>query len=367
MAASKLALNKFIKGVNTDIAEDLLPAGFLSAGHNIKLTNDDNKQGIIQKQESYIKQLNGYGTNLKPLAAKAFKDVIYIISFNSVTNDVEYGSYPSADLGDRGQVNGKEIANKVNVYAPLPNYLLIEGITADPVEHFNVSAAGTGDSRTSTITTVSGTDWSLVSTNGITAIPTTGASGTTVNLTASENLELPVTKSIKFKSDLAPNPEVTISMHQLISPSWLVITYDFSNIITSVPLQSDKNKEFWQRVDIIPAGTNRSGATISVTLNHGITAIASGTALAYYGLGDDSTTEPTVWVTLSGTSTNISVTDGKYLFVKAHVTAPTPATDSGTIFYVLADGTIDLPERGTALAVGDPLTWLVHVGDAIPS
>ena len=73
MTKSKLTLNKFIKGVNTDIAEDLLPNGFLSAGHNIKLTNDDNKQGIVQKQESYIKELNGYGANLKPLAESLSK------------------------------------------------------------------------------------------------------------------------------------------------------------------------------------------------------------------------------------------------------------------------------------------------------
>ncbi len=129
--ANNITVNKFVKGVNTDIAEDLLPNSFLSGGHNIKFTNDDNKQGIVQKQESYIKELDGYGANLKPLAAEVFKDVIYIISYNSTGNYVEYGSYPSADLSGRyTNSEGKEVCPKDYVYAPLPNYNATEASTS---------------------------------------------------------------------------------------------------------------------------------------------------------------------------------------------------------------------------------------------
>ena len=118
--ANQPLINKFTKGVNTDIAEELLPNTFLSNGHNIKLTNDDNKQGIVQKQESYIKELNGYGVNLKPLAARSFNNVIYIISYNMETGITEYGTYPSADISgiDIGTEDVVRVP-KVYVYAPL--------------------------------------------------------------------------------------------------------------------------------------------------------------------------------------------------------------------------------------------------------
>ena len=122
MENNNILINKFTRGVNTDIAEDAIPNEFLSNGHNIKLTNDDSKQGIIQKQEGYIKKLDGYDETLIPLAAKMFDNVIYIISYNTTTPHIEYGTYPSADLTTRILVDNKQICDKVYSYAPLPNY-----------------------------------------------------------------------------------------------------------------------------------------------------------------------------------------------------------------------------------------------------
>jgi len=113
-------INKFIRGVNTDIAEDTLEDGFLTNGHNIKLTNDDNKQGIVQKQEGYISKLNGYPSNLKPLAAMDFDDVLYIVSHDESTPGViEIGTYPSAIISDN---TNAPYYPKVYEYKPLPNY-----------------------------------------------------------------------------------------------------------------------------------------------------------------------------------------------------------------------------------------------------
>lgn len=127
--ANKATINTFTKGVNTDIAESLLPSEFLSSGHNIKFTNNDDKQGIVQKQESYIKQLDGYGLNLKPLSASVFEDVIYIVSYNTTGNYVEIGTYPSADLTTVPLPAANQTRTKLFKYAPLPNYL---GTVATP-------------------------------------------------------------------------------------------------------------------------------------------------------------------------------------------------------------------------------------------
>jgi len=128
MPQTQPLVNKFIKGVNTDIAEDLLPADFLAGGHNIKLTNNDNKQGIVQKQEGYIRKLLGYPDNLKPLAVQEFNDVAYIVSYDLDTDDgtIEIGTYPSADLSTLGS---GDTCNKVYEYAPLPNFKNISAPT----------------------------------------------------------------------------------------------------------------------------------------------------------------------------------------------------------------------------------------------
>jgi len=144
-------LNKFIQGVNTDIAEDSIPDGFLTGGHNIKLSNNDNKQGIVQKQEGYIKIPDGYPSNLKPLAAKEFNDVIYFVSYDISRDDgtIEYGSYPSADLTTIDQATGECV--KVFEYAPLPNFKFTGFVLATP-SVFNLLYAG-GTANITNITT----------------------------------------------------------------------------------------------------------------------------------------------------------------------------------------------------------------------
>ena len=155
MEENKVVLNKFLNGVNSDIAEDLLPNGFLSNGHNIKFTNDDNRQGVVQKQESYIKELDGYGANLKPLAASSLDDVIYIVSFDTVNNLVEYGTYPSADLTG-ASVASNQHRTKVYKYAPLPNFNMQYLAVASP-NYFNGVPASNITDSTVIVNTASGT------------------------------------------------------------------------------------------------------------------------------------------------------------------------------------------------------------------
>lgn len=127
MDQNRVMLNKFTEGVNTDIAEDLIPNNLLSNGHNIKFTNHDNKQGIVQKQEAYIRQLDGYDSNLIPLAAQVYNDVIYIVSYRPQDEGnpiayVEIGTFPSADLAALPGPTENQTRQKVYKYAPLPNY-----------------------------------------------------------------------------------------------------------------------------------------------------------------------------------------------------------------------------------------------------
>ena len=176
MGENKIVLNKFIKGVNTDIAEDLIPDGFLSNGHNIKFTNDDGKQGILQKQESYIKELNGYGTNLKPLAARAFNNIIYIVSYDTVNNRVEYGTYPSA-VGT--PTDAQVLYDKDYVYAALPNYKTESVVIVDPPTFYSVNHISP-DQLSMHVTITGGTNWELTHTvpSGLTLSATSGVDTT---------------------------------------------------------------------------------------------------------------------------------------------------------------------------------------------
>ena len=232
MAENKIIVNKFIKGVNTDMAEDLLPNSFLSNGHNIKLTNNDNKQGITQKQEGYIKKLDGYDPELKPLAAYVYNDVIYIISHNN-TNPanpfVEYGTFPSADLTTLDVVtpdaDGKYLAEKVYKYAPLPNFKLVPIITAIPAIFYDVAGIDPEVLHTQLISNVSGDDWVVDSHDpALTLSAMSGPSESFLDITAVSNYSAnPVTSVIKVKSSSASttNPYLTtITIYQRLDP-WL--------------------------------------------------------------------------------------------------------------------------------------------------
>ena len=91
-------LNKFTKGVNTDLAEDVVTPEELSGAHNIRLTTTDDKVGVVQKVASYIEIVDGYREDLIPLAVKDFADVIYFVSYNTTEKKVELGTYPTIDI-----------------------------------------------------------------------------------------------------------------------------------------------------------------------------------------------------------------------------------------------------------------------------
>jgi len=98
MASTKV-INKFIKGVNTDLSEEMLENTMLSNAHNISLTNNSGKQGIVVKSE-FMEDINGYDDNLIFLAAKEYNNVLYIVSLNKTITDsqgkpvTEIGTYP---------------------------------------------------------------------------------------------------------------------------------------------------------------------------------------------------------------------------------------------------------------------------------
>ena len=151
----------------------------------------------------------------------------------------------------------------------------------------------------------------------------------------------------------------------------LAATYDFENniyVITDVPTHYIA----YQLVDILPSGSNRKGASIRVNLDYDISVFSEGTSNVkiYYGIGSDAVTEPTSWnliasiiTTHSGGSdseisdTTIVIADGEYLFIKNDLTISTGISDDANANLTLVDGSVVLPETGTALAVGSPLTW----------
>lgn len=145
-----------------------------------------------------------------------------------------------------------------------------------------------------------------------------------------------------------------------------IITYDFSNSITDIDV-SGWHYIGWQLVDIIPEvrGACVFGLGILMeVVNQGATADTK----VYYGLGDNSTTEPT-WVLLNelvGDGTLyfpdlITVNPNKYLFIKIDVGCGKFDSDAADLTVTLKGGSIVLPCKGTAEAVGSPLTWVKSV------
>ncbi len=98
----QVVVNKFNTGVNSDINEASLPNTFMRAGENVIIAKEGN-QLILQKAGGIKEVINGYNDDLYPLAAKAFNDVIYMVSSKYDTNThkwvAEYGTYPSLDTG----------------------------------------------------------------------------------------------------------------------------------------------------------------------------------------------------------------------------------------------------------------------------
>jgi len=222
-------VNKFIKGVNTDVAEDLLPADFMSDGHNIKLTNNDNKQGIVQKQEGYIKKPEGYPLHLKPLAVKEFNDVAYFISYDIIANDgtIEIGTYPSADLTDEISPG---VFNKVYKYAPLPNFKHIPLVYAAPQIFYDVATIAPSV-LSPVLTTNTDDSWIVTAAStGVTYTPSTGATGSSLNITIPDNYSGHLENRWVRVKEIHGDVETQISIFQRNDP-WILASPDtFNNV-----------------------------------------------------------------------------------------------------------------------------------------
>jgi hypothetical protein len=95
----KAVINSFNQGVNSDISEENFSTQSLISGHNIKITSNDDKQFILQKEEGRIEEIDAFPSGVVPLAVKEFNDVAYLVNYNKNTNKVEYGMYPSVYPG----------------------------------------------------------------------------------------------------------------------------------------------------------------------------------------------------------------------------------------------------------------------------
>jgi hypothetical protein len=375
-------LNRFIKGVNTDIAEDLIPEGFLSNGHNIKFTNDDNRQGIVQKQESYIKELNGYGSHLKPLAAQSLNDVIYIVSFNMEDPQnpfMEYGSYPSANLSN---VLTDQTCPKVMEYAPLPNYK--DELIAYVSDNFMYE--GPPRIYTVQITTNNGGDW--IVDGGVPA-------GVTMSSTSGPSSEFtPITIEVTA-------PDSVITNTYIIN-----VRHEFGTILTPITIVQGRNKNSvgYFSPDVLTANTGDVPETDvfftpgldSTTWHIGfsnedncatifpligsedthIYATLSGTVgqSGIYSLVDDATgsTLDTISININPVLPTVSTADpvvniqsrGADAYGTVLTTGGRPVTDRGIMLYDNVGGLITSISAGSGLGtIHSILTGLTHTTD----
>ena len=133
----------------------------------------------------------------------------------------------------------------------------------------------------------------------------------------------------------------------------ITVTYDFSTTIYT-RLNSATRQDYWRLVDILPAGSNRDGASIKVDIFYTVQDSGPGpnTAFFYYGIGSNSTTQPT-WILVDSSpgigTVSITVADGEYLFVRAYARIDGGAVDDlAEINLTLQDGSVILPATGTA-------------------
>lgn len=137
------------------------------------------------------------------------------------------------------------------------------------------------------------------------------------------------------------------------------VTYDFSNII-NVKINTSTIEDKWQRVDILPAGSGRSGAAIIVKLFN-VSDFFNGTVTVYYGVGDNPTTEPS-WISFTNDPIFITIQDGEYLFMRIRVTRFGTDSEYATATLTLQDGSVVFPNTGTVTASGSPLAWTESTG-----
>lgn len=357
MEKNSVIINTFIKGVNTDIAEDHLPDEFLSGGHNIKFSNDIDKQGIVQKQEGYIKKLNGYRDHLKPLVAKGFQNVLYIVSYDTLNDVVEYGSYPSADINNRyhDSDTNTERAPKVPVYAPLPNYRLLDAIQASPITHYNISSSG--DSLISNIVSNNNTNWTVTShSSNVTPTPMSGSSGDAITMTLPANTGAARQETVTVATT-SGSSSTQITLQQLRMP--LDVQYEFNNT-THTSITYDGTEEtvvMWKIVDLSVIRGIRTGANISVNFAKLKPTELLGTpheTIEY--CVNTSTTPSSSWTSLAGVNEINSVTlaDNENLFIKIQQVVDTDeAITSGVSLF---SGTILPPVEGSVI-VGENDTW----------
>lgn len=92
--------NTFEKGLVTDIHPSTATPNTLVDAHNVQYTTRTKDQFIIQKIDGVQEVVDGYEDMLCPLAVKEHNDVLYMLSYNKLTNQSEIGTYPSVDYNN---------------------------------------------------------------------------------------------------------------------------------------------------------------------------------------------------------------------------------------------------------------------------
>lgn len=96
--SKKVIVNKFNGGVTTDLDESVIAPTALSNAHNMRLTSNRDHQFILQKEDGRSVVVDGYPSDLIPIAVKEYNDTAYFVSHNTTENKTEYGMFPAPNI-----------------------------------------------------------------------------------------------------------------------------------------------------------------------------------------------------------------------------------------------------------------------------
>lgn len=102
---SEITGNTFNQGFNADMSDFVLPNTKMRFAHGIRIINHDGANYVVVNI-SGTEQAFQLTAGFIPVGAKEHNEVLYLVSWNDTTKQIEVGSYPSPDYGD-AQTNNK--------------------------------------------------------------------------------------------------------------------------------------------------------------------------------------------------------------------------------------------------------------------
>lgn len=133
---SEKTINSFGEGMNTDVSDYVLKNSQLRIAQNMRLLDLDGSSFILTNLKGTDTKFS-LSSGFRPVASKEFNGVLYIVSHNQLTAEMEVGSYPSPDYSNS--------AATIWQYRPLNNLnggplrtTVFHGQTTKPIVDLNI-------------------------------------------------------------------------------------------------------------------------------------------------------------------------------------------------------------------------------------